>query len=401
MKKIILLITALLMVVSCGSDSKKSGGNKADDDFSLDNDVVSESDTVSDNDLPDLDVVAADEDLDENFDNDNPVPDELPEESSDIDGDESSFDWSKELPEMLVSPEADFVLRVGGIISSAPALEFIDSTYNAVSGKKVLNNKSKSFFTIYQATKDDKVYDVFNLYLYEVTVAGMKEVYSAIVSGLKDDLIAAKEKGLHEIDPNRLVTVIYKADYSTGKSMAVCPVGVGDNFETSFFVWYDDYTTWADGENAGFAMNSSVKTDLPTILSMYNATKYYETCQCADIIEGAGIERDCTPDDANTPPNLPSSPQPFDGEENALVDSTLSWSCSDPEDQPLSYDVYIGENPDSLQRVMVKSKVALYKPAEPFKANTKYYWKVVAFDTKALSSESKIWSFSTNTVGKK
>ncbi|GEM_PF-1515155 len=48
----------------------------------------------------------------------------------------------------------------------------------------------------------------------------------------------------------------------------------------------------------------------------------------------------------NTPPNQPSSPTPVDRSSNISTTPTLQWSCNDPDNDSLKYDVYFGtDNP--------------------------------------------------------
>jgi uncharacterized protein (TIGR02145 family) len=95
----------------------------------------------------------------------------------------------------------------------------------------------------------------------------------------------------------------------------------------------------------------------------------------------------------NLPPLSPSSPQPADSAINLPVYNVLSWSCSDPDDDPLTYDVYFGtDNPP----LMVSSgQTASTFDTGALLFNTTYFWKVVAYDDYNESAEGPIWSFTT------
>ena len=71
---------------------------------------------------------------------------------------------------------------------------------------------------------------------------------------------------------------------------------------------------------------------------------------------------------------------------------TLSFSCSNPDSETLSFDVYFGTNPLSLSRVgpITSTSLTLYGLA----SNTTYYWKVVAHSSKS-QTESQVWQFTT------
>ncbi|MCD4736948.1 MAG: hypothetical protein K8R53_12965, partial [Bacteroidales bacterium] len=51
--------------------------------------------------------------------------------------------------------------------------------------------------------------------------------------------------------------------------------------------------------------------------------------------------------DGNTskqPPSPPSNPSPVNGAIDQPINTNLSWTCTDPENDPLTYDVYFGQN---------------------------------------------------------
>lgn len=94
----------------------------------------------------------------------------------------------------------------------------------------------------------------------------------------------------------------------------------------------------------------------------------------------------------NNPPAKPSNPSPTDKAQNiSLVPTlTLSWECSDPDNDSLTYDIYLGEDTPTL----VKSGYTKtsYTP-DTLSYDKTYYWKVVAKDAKGAVKEGDIWSF--------
>ncbi len=102
-----------------------------------------------------------------------------------------------------------------------------------------------------------------------------------------------------------------------------------------------------------------------------------------------------TTESTNQPPNAPSSPSPTDNATDVSTSTTLSWSCNDPDGDPLTYDVYFGT---TSSPVLVNSgqNNAIYNPGA-LTQNTTYYWKIVAHDNHAHSTAGDVWKFTTGT----
>ena len=99
----------------------------------------------------------------------------------------------------------------------------------------------------------------------------------------------------------------------------------------------------------------------------------------------------------NQPPNAPSNPSPAHQATNQSTDVNLSWSCTDSDSDPLTYDVYFGTDatPDNGELVSTVQSPRTYDPGN-LNANTTYYWKVVAKDDHAHSTTGSIWRFTTS-----
>jgi hypothetical protein len=96
---------------------------------------------------------------------------------------------------------------------------------------------------------------------------------------------------------------------------------------------------------------------------------------------------------SNQPPNEPNSPNPENGATDVSINSILSWNCSDPDEDPITYDVYFGTNsPPSLVSSNQTSK-SYYPGTLDF--GTIYYWKIIAWDDSDTFNQSPIWSFTT------
>jgi hypothetical protein len=96
----------------------------------------------------------------------------------------------------------------------------------------------------------------------------------------------------------------------------------------------------------------------------------------------------------NAPPNVPSKPVPENGSTNVYIDAILSWNCTDPDGDPVTYDVYFGMDPNP-PLVESNQLISSYEPTE-LNITTVYYWRIVAWDDHNHSSSSTIWDFKTS-----
>jgi len=141
--------------------------------------------------------------------------------------------------------------------------------------------------------------------------------------------------------------------------------------------------------------NQEDATYAPTKMS-YNTTYYWKVI----AIDGKGgiTEGDVwsfkTGPEPNTPPAIPSNQKPADGEINVSTNPTLSWQCSDPDGDPITYDVYFGTSATLAAPVKVGQSEATYTP-NVLNYSTRYYWKIVAKDGKGGETSGAVWSFVT------
>jgi parallel beta-helix repeat protein len=97
----------------------------------------------------------------------------------------------------------------------------------------------------------------------------------------------------------------------------------------------------------------------------------------------------------NVPPILPYDPYPENRAENISINVNLSWNCSDPDNDPLTYDVYFKKN-DQNPNVLIsnnQSEKSIFVGGLDY--NTSYYWKIVAWDNNSASKEGLVWVFTT------
>ena len=146
---------------------------------------------------------------------------------------------------------------------------------------------------------------------------------------------------------------------------------------------FTNYTVWNGNEhedNQGNNFGDVTKANLQVTMTVNSKNTGY-------------VDETTTAYFPNIPPNSPSNPNPADGETDVSINALLSWTCSDPENDPLNYDVYYGDiNPPPL--VVSNQSSAIYDPVN-IDFYTTYYWKIIAWDNRDASNESPIWSFTT------
>lgn len=95
----------------------------------------------------------------------------------------------------------------------------------------------------------------------------------------------------------------------------------------------------------------------------------------------------------NKPPTKPVLIKPDDGSYNQPAENLLlQWDCSDPDEDPVSYDIYFGV--ETLNLIDANHNQKSYTLTD-LKGNTPYQWKIVAKDNKGYSTESDVWTFTT------
>jgi outer membrane protein assembly factor BamB len=97
----------------------------------------------------------------------------------------------------------------------------------------------------------------------------------------------------------------------------------------------------------------------------------------------------------NNPPNSPTNPDPANGETDVDINSDLSWNCSDPDGDDLTYNVYFEENDPTPDELVSENQTGTTYNPGTMDYETTYYWQIVAWDTYGESREGPVWEFST------
>lgn len=95
----------------------------------------------------------------------------------------------------------------------------------------------------------------------------------------------------------------------------------------------------------------------------------------------------------NFPPEIPKNPIPASNsiEQNP---TTISWECTEPDGETLSYDIYFGttDTPELIEEDYTTNSYEL----PTLTGNQKYYWRIIAKDTYGNEITGSLWNFSTD-----
>lgn len=100
--------------------------------------------------------------------------------------------------------------------------------------------------------------------------------------------------------------------------------------------------------------------------------------------------------DVNRPPNVLKIVYPKNASNDVPEDVVLKWEASDPDKDPILYDVFMGTNPFNMKKIVTDSPYNYAKVS--LENGKKYYWKVVAKDKKGGMLESTTLFFSTREI---
>ena len=101
----------------------------------------------------------------------------------------------------------------------------------------------------------------------------------------------------------------------------------------------------------------------------------------------------CIYGEVNHPPDDPANPDPSQGATNQSLDLTLSWTCSDPDNDTLTYDILFGQAGNiSTLATAVSDSFYFISNLQPC---SEYFWQILAHDDHCACTTGPLWSFST------
>jgi parallel beta-helix repeat protein len=206
-------------------------------------------------------------------------------------------------------------------------------------------------------------------------------VYGILLTDSSNNFIYENEingntRGIEVLDNSNNNNIYHNNFYASGENNAY------DDFSN---IWDDDYPSggnyWDD--YSGSDSNDDGIGDTP-----YN-------------IPGDGNNEDryplMEPYIPQYPPDYPFNPYPPHGVKGVDINASLSWNCSDPNGDNLTYDVFFeSDNPIPNKLVSNNQSESYYDPPGQMNYSTIYYWKIVAWDSTGASTSGHIWNFTTS-----
>jgi hypothetical protein len=152
---------------------------------------------------------------------------------------------------------------------------------------------------------------------------------------------------------------------------------------------------WNFGENsAGYSPFSTTKTATHTFAQKNSYTVKLivkdtqglsdTTTQIIEIVDNL----------ANLPPNIPIYTAPENLSTALPVSVHLTWLCTDPENDQLSFDIYMGKY-SALLYLINSNITAKEYTVTGIEKGTTYFWRIVARDPNGNTVNGDVWNFTT------
>jgi PKD repeat protein len=193
---------------------------------------------------------------------------------------------------------------------------------------------------------------------------------------------------------NAMPTAILSADTLRGDTTTIFHFDASasndkEDTQTSLMV------AWDFGENAsGYTPYNTTKTIIHTFTFTGVYTVKLVVKDTQGLADTTSAQVVIVNNLSNLPPEKPVYTSP-DNYANSLPTSFLfTWLCSDPENDPLTYDVYLGYDPSVLYRIATDITAKEYLITSMEKG-TNYFWRITVRDPNGNVVEGDVWKFTT------
>ncbi|MBN1885029.1 MAG: hypothetical protein JW876_05855 [Candidatus Krumholzibacteriota bacterium] len=113
-----------------------------------------------------------------------------------------------------------------------------------------------------------------------------------------------------------------------------------------------------------------------------------------DLLAESPVWTFTTGEGTNNPPLRPFDPDPETDATGIGEECQLTWSCEDPDGDPLVFDVWLG--PTGSEALVGDGQAAFSHDASGLSAATEYSWWVVAHDDRGGATTGPQWRFTTS-----
>lgn len=175
---------------------------------------------------------------------------------------------------------------------------------------------------------------------------------------------------------------VYQSDYSKVKIVTDnTSIYLYVKFHNTYMEYnysFDNYPDKIDPDSDNYRIYSYLDYEIKTVYANSNDDNSNNTSE-------------------NSAPAIPSSPNPENEAINIrLYNFTLSWDCSDPDGDSLTYYVYLSNDDNNYQEYGPFYENKFYIDSNhKLNPNTTYYWIVLAVDSNGTSINGPKWSFTT------
>jgi hypothetical protein len=193
---------------------------------------------------------------------------------------------------------------------------------------------------------------------------------------------------------NAMPTAVLSIDTTRGDIATVF------HFDASLCTDKEDPTTALQvGWNFGDGVSTfSSYTNTKTITHTYTNTGVYTAKlivkDTQGLVDTASQMIVVVNNPANRPPNKPVYISP-DNYSTGIPDSVkLKWLCTDPENDPLTYDVFLGYNANILYLKTSNTTLNEYN-VRSLEKKTNYFWQIAVHDPNMNYVLGDVWKFTT------